>query len=63
MVAGDDGVFHTAPAEIEGESVILRCDEVTEPTMVRYGWQPFTRANLVNGAQLPCSTFEMKIPQ
>ena len=62
-VAGDDGVFHTATAEIEGESVLLRCDEVTEPTMVRYGWQPFTRANLVNGALLPCSTFEMKIPQ
>ena len=62
-VAGDDGVFHTATAEIEGESVLLRCDEVTEPTMVRYGWQPFTQANLVNGAQLPCSTFEMKIPQ
>ena len=29
------------------------------PTAARYGWQPFTRANLVNGALLPASTFRI----
>ena len=28
---------------------------------VRYGWQPFTSANLVNAAGLPASTFKLKI--
>ena len=62
-VAGEDGVYHAAKAEIEGESIIVSCAEVAHPQTVRYGWQPFSHANLVNEAQLPCSTFEKKIPR
>ena len=28
---------------------------------VYYAWQPFTRANLVNEAGLPCSTFKLEV--
>ena len=60
-VAGKDGIFHPAEARIEGNSVLLTCSEVTEPAEVRYAWQPFTRANLVNGAGLPASTFKIRV--
>ena len=28
---------------------------------VYYAWEPFTRANLVNEAGLPCSTFKIEL--
>ena len=60
-VAGLDGIFHEAEARVEGLSVLLTCPEVTEPAEVRYAWQPFTRANLVNGFGMPASTFKIKV--
>lgn len=60
-VAGPDGIFHEAEARVEGLSVLLTCPEVTDPAEVRYAWQPFTRANLVNGFGMPASTFKIKV--
>lgn len=60
-VAGEDGVFYTADARIVGTDVVVTSSRVAHPVYVRYGWQPFSRANLVNGAGLPCSTFEKEI--
>jgi sialate O-acetylesterase len=60
-VAGPDGIFHKAEARVEGISVLLTCPEVTEPAEVRYAWQPFTRANLVNGFGMPASTFKISV--
>lgn len=56
-LAGEDGLFHPAEARIEGHTVVVRSAGVEKPVAVRYAWQPFTRANLVNGAGLPASTF------
>ena len=56
-IAGMDGRFHPAEAQIRGESVVLSSPDVAKPVMVRYAWEPYTRANLVNGAGLPASTF------
>ncbi|MBP3373166.1 MAG: sialate O-acetylesterase [Bacteroidaceae bacterium] len=56
-IAGEDGVFYPAKATIEGEQVRAWSDKVNAPRIVRYGWQPYTRANLVNCAGLPASTF------
>ena len=56
-IAGDDQMFYPAQAIVEGNRVKVWSDKVKEPKVVRYGWQPFTRANLVNGAGLPASTF------
>lgn len=56
-IAGDDGLFHPARASVEQDRIKVWCEDVKQPCAVRYGWQPFTRANLVNGAGLPASTF------
>lgn len=56
-VAGDDGLFYPAQAVAENGKMKVWSEQVKEPKAVRYGWQPFTRANLVNGAGLPASTF------
>lgn len=56
-VAEYDGEFFPAEAVVVGDEVRVSSPEVKHPRFVRYGWQPFTRANLVNGAGLPASTF------
>lgn len=56
-VAETDGLFHPAEAEITGNRVRLSSKEVRVPHFVRYAWQPFTRANMVNADGLPASTF------
>ena len=55
-VAGSDGVYMPAAAVIEDDKVVLTSD-VQSPEFVRYAWQPYTSANLVNGEGLPASTF------
>lgn len=50
-------LFYPAYAEIKGKSVELSSSEVKNPAAVRYAWKPFTRANLINGAGFPVSTF------
>ena len=56
-LAGEDRRFYPAKAVVEGNVVKVSCPQVKNPTIVRYGWQPFTKANLVNAAGLPASTF------
>lgn len=51
------GVFYPARAKIVGDKIVLSSPKVLSPKYVRYGWQPFTRANLINKAGLPASTF------
>ena len=56
-VAGEDELFSPAQAVVEDGKIKVWSKKVKDPKIVRYGWQPFTRANLVNGAGLPASTF------
>ncbi len=51
------GLFYPAKAGIKDNKVRLTSPEVKKPRYVRYGWQPYTRANLINQAELPASTF------
>lgn len=60
-IAEHDGLFVPAQAEIIGGKVKVWNEKITNPKLVRYGWQPFTRANLVNGEELPASTFRTEI--
>ena len=61
-VAGADGIYYPAEAQITSSNTILvRSSSVTRPLYIRYGWQPFTRANLVNEVGLPCSTFQWAV--
>lgn len=61
-LADETEVFHPAKATIlSNNQLLLSAEQVSKPLYVRYGWQPFTRANLVNGNDLPTSTFKIKI--
>ncbi|HVV49013.1 MAG TPA: sialate O-acetylesterase, partial [Polyangia bacterium] len=57
-VAGADGVFHPARADIRGKTVVVSSDAVTQPVAVRYGWANVPDGNLFNKAGLPASPFE-----
>lgn len=56
-IAEHEGVFFSAKAEVVDGRIKVWSKEVKNPRLVRYGWQPFTRANLVNKEGLPASTF------
>ena len=56
-IAEQEGLYYPAQAVVENGKVKVWNDQVTHPKLVRYGWQPFTRANLVNEAGMPASTF------
>jgi sialate O-acetylesterase len=56
-VAGSNGVFSPAKAQIDGETITVSSPTVVSPVYVRYAWPNFPHANLYNGANLPASTF------
>jgi sialate O-acetylesterase len=56
------GKLADAIAKIENDTIVIMLEKDDTTIEVRYGWQPFTRANLVNGAGLPASTFKLKLP-
>lgn len=60
-IAEEEGCYKPAKAVIEGENILLSSPEVNTPRWVRYGWQPYTNANLVNKEGLPASTFRIEI--
>ncbi len=60
-VAEIDGLYHPAQATIIDNKIVLYNMNVKLPRFVRYGWQPFTRANLVNSDNLPTSTFKLQV--
>jgi sialate O-acetylesterase len=60
-VAGTNGRYQAATARVEGESIVVRADDVPAPRSVRYAWSNATDADLVNGAGLPASTFEVGV--
>ena len=60
-IAEEEGMYYPATAVVSGNTVRLTSPAVKHPRFVRYGWQPFTRANLVNGDALPASTFRGEV--
>jgi sialate O-acetylesterase len=59
-IADKHGLYYPAEkVEVKGNTILLQSKFVDCPVRVRYGWQPFTRANLVNAQGLPASTFEI----
>ena len=62
-IAEKPGVFYPAKAEVIDGKIKLTSSNVKSPRYVRYAWQPFTRANLVNSAGLPASTFQSAITE
>ena len=56
-IAGPDGKYVTATAQIEGASVRVSSPEVQNPQFVRYAWDYNPDANLINALGLPASLF------
>lgn len=56
-IAGVDGKFVWAKAEIDGKTVIVSSPAVTEPVAVRYAWDANPEASLYNGSGLPAVPF------
>ena len=56
-LAGKDMIFVEAEAVVEGNKVLVSSEKVTEPKYIRYAWEPFTTANLINESGFPASTF------
>lgn len=62
-VAGPDGRFYPATARITRNGLRIAAREVKCPVMVRYAWQAYPHANLVNGAGMPASTFLIEVTE
>lgn len=56
-IAGEDGNFVPAKAEIKGRTVVVWADEVKQPKMVRFAWNERTMPNLANREGLPAVPF------
>jgi sialate O-acetylesterase len=58
QIAGADGKFVAATAEVDGTEVVVSADGVVQPTQVRFGWHKTANPNLINSAGLPASPFQ-----
>lgn len=56
-VAGRDKKYVPANAAVEGKTVIVSSESVTEPMYVRYNWADSPDGNLYNAEGLPASPF------
>jgi sialate O-acetylesterase len=61
-VAGADGKFFPATANIDGSTVYVSSPDVAVPVIVRYAWSPYPAGcNIYNGAGLPAAPFEARL--
>lgn len=56
-IAGDDGIFYPAIAEIINNKVVVSAKEVAQPKHVRFAWQENAQPNFINAAGLPALPF------
>jgi hypothetical protein len=61
-LAGPNGKFVTAKAELNGAKVIVTAAGVDSPTAVRLGWKSDSNCNLTNSAGLPAMPFTAMVP-
>jgi sialate O-acetylesterase len=61
-IAGPDGQFHWAIAQIDGADVVVSSTDVTAPSAVRYDWGNTPDGNLYNRAGLPAPPFRTDAP-
>jgi sialate O-acetylesterase len=58
QIAGADGKFVDAVAQIDGQTIVVSAAAVSDPKNVRFGWHKLCNPNLVNGAGLPAAPFQ-----
>ena len=61
-IAGPDGSFVSATADIDGATVVLTNPAIPVPTQARYGWSSDPVCNLFNKQGLPASPFRTTHP-
>ena len=61
-IAGTDGKFLPARAEIAGSTVVVTSDKIIKPVAVRYGWAMVPDGNLFNREGLPAAPFRSDLP-
>jgi sialate O-acetylesterase len=61
-IAGPDGRFVPARAEIDGATVVVASDAIPQPTSVRYGWAHVPDGNLFSREGLPAAPFRSELP-
>ena len=57
-IAGDDGKYVVAKAEIDGDTVLVYSPQIKKPVAVRYCWSNFAQASFFNKDGLPASPFK-----
>jgi len=62
VIAGKDGVFKTALATIDNDTIVVSHPDIDTPGAVRYGWKNVASGNLFNTAGLPASPFRTDHP-
>jgi sialate O-acetylesterase len=60
-LAGPDGKFLAARAEIAEDRVLISAEGILEPVAVRLGWSADSNCNLTNSEGLPAMPFSAKI--
>ena len=61
-IAGKDGKFLWADAQIVGDTVVVSSPGVAEPAAVRYAWENFPICNLYSAGGLPAVPFRTDGP-
>lgn len=56
-LAGEDGIFHAAQAEIKESTIVLTSPEVPVPHQARYFWTDYTEVSLFGANGLPLAPF------
>ena len=56
-IASKEGDFVEATAAIDGNSVVVSSDKISEPAAVRFGWDQLAEPNLMNAESLPAGPF------
>jgi sialate O-acetylesterase len=56
-IAGDNQRFVWAEAQIDGDTVFVKSDDIENPVAVRYAWSNYISCNLFNREYLPASPF------
>ncbi len=62
VIAGQDGKFYPANAEISGDTVIVTNPQVPNPAVVRFGWDEAAEPNFFNNDGLPAMPFRTDNP-
>ena len=60
-VAGADGKFVAADAQIKGSAVVVTSGALSAPTQVRFAWKQYCVPNLANGDKIPAAPFWEKV--